>query len=124
MPTIAILGASNDTTKFGHKAVLAYQEADYIVFPINLKEKTIAGEKVYKSILDIPGDVDVASIYLPPSIGEKVAQEIVKKKVKKVFVNPGAESATLLKILNDAGIEVVQACSILEEGFLPEVFDE
>lgn len=124
MPTIAVLGASNNKNKYGYKAVRAYDLAGYTVYPINPKEKEIAGHTSFKSILDIPGTVDVATIYLPPEIGEKVISEVIRKKVKKVFLNPGAESPALLKKLARTKIEVVQACSILDAGFHPEAIDE
>ena len=124
MTNIAIIGASNNKKKYGYKAVRAYDEAGYVVFPINPKEEQIAGIKAYKSVLDIKENIDTASFYVPPQIGEIVAKEVVKKRIKKVFLNPGSESDKLIKILMDADTDVFRACSILAIGFHPEAFDE
>ena len=53
-PTIAIVGASSDPSKFGHKAVKAYLQQGYDVYPINPKGGEIAGCTVYTSLADIP----------------------------------------------------------------------
>ena len=124
MVTIAIIGASNNKKKFGYKAVRAYTEAGYEVFPINPREKAIAGIAAYKSILDIPKSVEIASFYVPPEIGKKIANDVVKKKVQRVFLNPGSESDRIVETLEKGGIEVIKACSILTIGFHPEAIDE
>ena len=66
---IAIIGASNNKEKYGNKAVRAYKKQGHSVYPVNPKEKTIEGLRVYKLILDIPDEIERASIYLPPEIG-------------------------------------------------------
>ncbi|MEM2131536.1 MAG: CoA-binding protein [Candidatus Woesearchaeota archaeon] len=117
---IAIIGASKDRNKYGNKAVRAYKELDNVVFPVNPHEKEIEGLPCYSSVLDIPMDVDVVSIYLPPEIGLKVADEIIKKGIKKVFLNPGSESDELINKLRLYGIEVILACSIRAVGKNPD----
>ena len=66
MKTAAILGASADPTKFGHKAVLAYALQGYTVWPVNPKESHIAGHPAYRDIASLPGRPEVISAYLPP----------------------------------------------------------
>ena len=68
-PTIAILGASADRTKFGNKAIRAYQQQGYEVFPVNPKGGEIEGLTVFKSLTEIPGHLNRVSVYLPPHIG-------------------------------------------------------
>ena len=66
MKTVAIIGASNDRGKFGNKAVRAFQQQGYTVYPVNPGETEIEGLPAYKSILDVPVRPDMASVYLPP----------------------------------------------------------
>ncbi len=122
MEKIAIIGASNNRAKYGNKAVRAYKEKGFLVFPVNPKEPEIEGLKCYKSVLDIPGSVELASFYVPPGTGEAVAEQVVKKGVKKVFLNPGAESPKIVEALSKAKVKVVQACSIVAIGKNPEEF--
>lgn len=120
MTSIAIIGASPNRTKYGNKAVRAYLKKGYKVYPVNPNEKKIEGLTCYSTILDIPGKVDLASIYLPPEIGIKVLEQIKNKGVKIVYVNPGAESDELVKKGKELGLELRLACSILAIGLRPD----
>lgn len=116
---IAIVGASKDRSKFSNKAVRAYKEKDHVVFPVNPHEKEIEGLPCYGNVFDIPLDVEVASIYLPPEIGLKIVEDIAKKGIKKVILNPGSESEELINKLRIYGIEVEKRCSIRAIGAEP-----
>ena len=62
---VAVIGASNDHGKFGNKAVRAFKRQGYDVVPINPHESEIEGLRAYKSVLDVPGSVDMATFYTP-----------------------------------------------------------
>lgn len=119
---IAIIGASKDRGKFSNKAVRAYKEQNHVVFPVNPHEKEIEGLPCYGSVVEIPLDVDVASLYLPPEIGLKVVEDIVKRGIKKVYLNPGSESNELVNKLRIYGIEVEKRCSIRAIGADPDKY--
>ena len=48
--------------------------------------------KTYASVLDVPGAIDMASFYVPPEVGERVIEDVAKKQIPEVWLNPGAES--------------------------------
>ena len=75
MSSIAIIGASIHTEKFGNKAVRVYKKLGWVVYPINPKEKEIENTKAYASITDLPQTPDRVSIYLPPQITLKIITE-------------------------------------------------
>lgn len=118
--TIAIIGASKNPEKFGNKAVKAYKKMGYKVFPVNPREEEIEGFKVYKSILDINENIDKVSIYLPPKLVLDVLEEIAKKGIKEVFLNPGTESEEAFEKAEELGLELVVSCSILAVGIHPD----
>ena len=118
-PKIAIIGASNDRNKFGNKAVRAYLKQGYEVFPVNIREEMIEGLKAYKSVLDIPDELDRVSIYLPPQIGINVLQEVAKKGLKEVWLNPGADTDAVINKAYELGLKPIVACSILGVGLDP-----
>jgi predicted CoA-binding protein len=120
MPSIAIIGASRNRNKFGNKAVRAYKSKGYEVFPINPKEKEIEGLKAYPSILKVSKPLDLASLYLPPSIGIKVIEEVAQAGVKVIYINPGAESPELIAKAKKLGLETRNTCSILAIGIHPD----
>ena len=119
-PTVAIVGASNDKTKFSNKAVRAYLQQGYEVFPVNPKETSIEGLKVYKSILDVPVQkLDRVSLYLPPAVGLRVLDDIAKKGCRELWLNPGAESDDIIERATDLKLHITVACSIVGVGINP-----
>jgi predicted CoA-binding protein len=121
MPTVAILGASTDRSKFGNKAVRAFQARGYTVYPVNPKGGEIEGLAVYKSLSEIPADVKLnrISVYLPPAIGLKTLPEIAQRGCDELWLNPGSESDELVAAAEQQGLNVVQACSIVGVGMSP-----
>ncbi|MGH8249005.1 MAG: CoA-binding protein [Gammaproteobacteria bacterium] len=123
MPTVAILGASAERSKFSNKSIRAHLRQGYTVYPVNPKGGEIEGLPVYKSLAEIPpGKLDRISVYLPPPIGMKVLPEIVARGTDELWLNPGADSDELVAAAQNAGLNVIQACSIVDLGVTPAQF--
>lgn len=119
-PTIAIVGASGDRDKFGNKAIRAYQSQGYQVFPVNPAGGEIEGLVAYASLGDVPQQpLDRIALYVPPAIGLKLLPEISRVGCGELWVNPGAESDELLAEAERLGLNVVQACAIVDLGANP-----
>lgn len=114
--TIAVIGASSDRRKFGNRALRAYRSQGFNVLAINPNEAEVEGVKTFASVLDVPGTIDMATFYVPPEIGERVIEEVARKGIAEVWLNPGAESDALLARAEALRIKPVQACSILAIG--------
>ncbi len=117
--TIAIIGASNDRAKFGNKAVRAFRQQGYAVFPVNPKEETVEGLPAFKSIAAVPVRPQMVSVYLPPPVLLKVLPDIAAKGCDELWLNPGTESAEVLAEAERLKLNVVQACSIVGVGVAP-----
>jgi len=113
-PTVAIVGASADKSKYSNKSLLAHQQAGFEVFPINPKEETIEGVKCYKSILDVPVELERISLYVPAVVGVKLLDDIAKKGCQELWINPGAESPELMEKASALGLNAIYACSYLD----------
>ncbi|MFT5527211.1 MAG: putative CoA-binding protein [Pirellulaceae bacterium] len=114
MPTVAIIGASSDRSKYGNQSVRAHLQQGYEVYPVNPKGGTIEGLTVYESIGDVPGEnLDRISVYLPPAVGMKVIEDIAAKGCDELWLNPGSESDELIQRAEELGLNVIQACSII-----------
>ena len=111
---IAIIGASKNREKQSNKAVRVYKNKNHVVFPVNPNERKIEGLICYNSLLEIPLDIEIASLYLPPELGLKVLDDIIKKGVKKIYLNPGSESPALIENLKNNDINYSLTCSIKE----------
>jgi uncharacterized protein len=116
---VAVIGASPDRAKFGNKAVRAFANQGYTVVPIHPREEQIEGWKAYKSVLDVPGQIDMATMYLAPAIGMRVIEEVAQKGIPEVWLNPGADSPELVERARALGLRTVVACSILGVGESP-----
>ena len=120
--TVAIIGASQDESKYGNKAIKAYIHQGWRVIPVNPNEKKIEGLKTYHSILDIRKNIDRVSLYVPPSIVIVIIEDIAEKGAKEVFFNPGTESKELVLKAKKLGIDPILACSILDINESPESY--
>jgi predicted CoA-binding protein len=119
---VAVIGASSDRSKFGNKAVRAFLRHGDTVVPVNPREPEVEGLKTYASVLDIPGPVDMATFYVPPRVGLHVIEDVAKKGIAEVWLNPGADSAELVERGEALGLRVVVACSIVGIGQSPSTF--
>jgi len=119
MPTIAILGASSDRNKFGNKAVRAFRAQGFTVIPINPREPVVEGETAYASVLDYPGAIDEASVYLPAAIGLAAMDQLKQKGVPVVWLNPGADGPEVVARARELGLDTRVACSIIGIGDTP-----
>ena len=61
---VAVIGASSDRRKFGNKALRAFAHQGYTVVPINPHEREIEGHRAYATVLDVPGTIDMATVYV------------------------------------------------------------
>lgn len=119
MPSVAIIGASSDRRKFGNKAVRAYLQKGWTVYPVNPRKQPIEGLQTFPTIADVPEPIDYVSLYVPPNVGLEVLPAIGARKPKEVWVNPGAESDELIETASKLGLETVLACSIVAIGLRP-----
>ncbi|MCX6861099.1 MAG: CoA-binding protein [Limisphaerales bacterium] len=119
MKTAAILGASADPAKFGHKAVLAYARQGYAVWPVNPKEPHIAGHPAYRDIASLPGRPEVISAYLPPQILLGLLPVIAQRGCDELWLNPGTDSLEVVAEAQRLGLPVIRACSIVGLGLSP-----
>jgi predicted CoA-binding protein len=122
MKTIAIIGASNDRRKFGNKAVRAFLQQGYEVFPVNPTAETIEGLRAFKSISDVPVRPQRISVYLPPKLLLAELPEIAARGCDELWLNPGTESDAVLAECERLGLHVIQACSIVGVGLVAEAF--
>jgi predicted CoA-binding protein len=116
---VAVIGASSNRNKFGNRALRAYERQGYTVLAINPNEREVEGHTTYASVLDVPGPIDIATVYVPPEIGVAVMEQLAQKGVPEVWLNPGADGDRVVARARDLGLKTIQACSILAIGERP-----
>ena len=120
--TVAVVGASNDRHKFGNKAVRAFQAEGYTVIPVTPNATQVEGLTAYASVLDIPGAIDMATVYVQPEVGMQLLPEFEKKGIAEIWINPGADSDELLAEARRRKLNIIAACSIVGIGQSPSSF--
>lgn len=120
--TIAVVGASNDRQKFGNKAVRAFRDEGHTVIPINPHEHDVEGLKTYASVLDVPGAIDMATVYVQPDVAERLVDEFVRKQIPEVWFNPGADTDEVMSEARTRKLNAIFACSIMGIGRSPHEF--
>ncbi|WP_418185026.1 CoA-binding protein [Aliarcobacter vitoriensis] len=121
--TIAIVGLSPDSEKASYRVASYLQKAGFKIVPIYPKEDTILGEKVYRSLSEIPFDIDLVDIFRKPDAIAKVVEEVLKikdeKNIKTVWFQLGLANNEAADIAKNVGLNVVQnKCTKIEHQAL------
>jgi uncharacterized protein len=119
MPAAAIIGASNDRSKWGNKSLRAFRQRGYTVYPVNPTETEVEGLPAYKSIADVPTRPELISVYVRPQVVLKLLPDIAAKGCDELWLNPGTASDEVLAEAERLKLNVIQACSIIAVGVSP-----
>ncbi len=114
--TIAIVGLSPKEEKPSNLVAKYLQNAGFKIIPVYPKEETILGEKVYRSLEEIPVKVDMVDVFRKPDVVSLVVdQAIARGDVKTVWTQIGIVNNTAAQKATDSGMNVVQnLCTKIE----------
>lgn len=118
--TIAVLGLSPDSTKDSYRVAEYLKNAGYTIVPVYPKEETILGEKVYRSLAEIPFAVDMVNIFRKPDALDAIADACIARGDVKVFwAQKGIVNNEAAEKARNAGMKVVQNhCSMVEHRLI------
>jgi len=118
--TIAVLGLSPDTTKASHQVAKYLKEVGFKIVPVYPKEDTILGEKVYRSLAEIPFPVDMVDVFRKPAALDAIADAcIARGDVKFFWSQQGIVNNAAAQKAEDAGMKAVQnMCTMVEHKAL------
>jgi predicted CoA-binding protein len=105
--TIAVVGASGDTSKPSHTVPRYLQRQGYRIIPVNPKGGEILGEKVYERLTDIPDQVEVVEVFRPSEETPDVARDAVEIGAKVLWLQEGISSEEADRIASERGLKVV-----------------
>ncbi|MEG0133344.1 MAG: CoA-binding protein [Clostridium sp.] len=111
----ALLGATDDTTKFGYKIFRLLEDKGYTVYGINPKYDSIDGIKVYKSIDELPEVIEGVNIIVNPKIALDALPKIKAKGIKNVWFQPGSFNDEVIEKAKELGFNIeVENCMHVE----------
>ena len=120
--TIAVVGIKMESFQPAYYVPQYMQSAGFriIPMPVYYPDATeILGEKVYRSLADIPQEIDLVNVFRRPSDVAKHAEDILAKKPKAVWMQSGIRNDEVAEMLAKAEIKVVQdACLMVEHRSL------
>ncbi len=116
--TIAIIGLSPNEDKASNRVAKYLQNAGFKIIPVYPKEEEILGEKVYRSLKEIPFKVDMVDIFRKPDvIGLVIDAAIERGDVDTVWTQLGLVNNEAAKRAVEAGMKVVQnKCTKIEHN--------
>jgi predicted CoA-binding protein len=109
----AVVGASEDRSKFGNITFRELRSRGKRVYPVNPKASEVEGETCYPSLAALPEPVERVLIVVPPKQGERVVKEAEAAGLTHVWFQPGAESDEALAYCEAHGIEAIAGHCIL-----------
>ncbi|HEY3609295.1 MAG TPA: acetate--CoA ligase family protein [Pseudonocardiaceae bacterium] len=107
---IAVIGASAETGKIGNSVMRNLVDGGYRgeIYPINPKADEILQRKVYRSITDVPGDVDVAVFAVPAKFVPQALEEVGAKGVAGAILIPSGFAETGNQALQDEVVAIAR----------------
>ncbi len=111
--SVAILGASNNPERFSNKAFLLLKDNGYKVVPVSPKMHTIDDIPVISDLELIKVPIDTLTVYVNAEISKKLLPKIINLKPRRIIFNPGTENLEIEKKLIEAGIKVINECTLV-----------
>jgi predicted CoA-binding protein len=103
----AVAGVSRDRAKYGNKVLRAYVQAGREVYGVHPTETEIEGVRCFPRLADLPVTPRGLSIVTPPPVTERLTEEAAASGVRRLWLQPGAESATALRRAEELGLSVI-----------------
>ncbi len=110
---VVILGASNKPDRYSYKALRMLREHGHEVLPVHPIIPEIEGVAVSPNLNSVEGPVDTVTMYVNASVSEPMADDFLQLAPRRVIFNPGAEAPALQTLLEAAGIECEEACTLV-----------
>ncbi len=113
MENVAIIGASHKSERYSHKAQEMLVEYGHNVYPVSPKGGEVLGVTVLTCASEITDAIDTVTLYVGPKHLTPNFWEIVALKPKRIIFNPGTEDQNLISQAKEAGIKVLEACTLV-----------
>ena len=106
--TIAVVGASRDPGKAGGSVPEGLQRRGFRIIPINPFADTLFGERVYRSLLDVPDEIDLVDVFRPAADAPEIARQAVAVGAKALWLQLDIRSDEARRIAEQAGLDYVE----------------
>jgi predicted CoA-binding protein len=105
---IAVVGASRDPNKAGGSVPFGLQRRGFRIIPINPYADTLFGERVYRSLADVPEKIDLVDVFRPAADAPEIARQAVAVGARALWLQLEIRSAEARRIAEEAGLAYVE----------------
>jgi len=110
---VAIIGATDKPDRYANKAMHALRKHGHEVVLVNPFKQEVEGQECLDSVTDYDGKVDTVTVYVNSKRFQDHIDDVIKVHPKRVIMNPGTEDDEHQQVLEDVGITVVRACTLV-----------
>jgi len=111
----AIVGATNNPQKYGHKVLVDLKNKGYKVVPINPKYQEVAGLTCYPALISLEERPDVVVLIVGAENAKKIVQNCIDLALNKIWFQPGSEYDEAVQMAQSAGFNIVTGKCIMEQ---------
>ena len=111
---VVVVGMSRNPSKAAHYVPKYLLENGYEIIPVNPVADEILGLKVYKSLDEVPGDIEIIDVFRPSNEVPNIVQTAIKKGVKVLWLQEGIYHPEVEKARNNGIICVWNRCMMKE----------
>jgi len=105
---IAVVGASRDPNKAGGSVPAGLQRRGFRIIPINPYAGTLFGERVYRSLADVPEKIDLVDVFRPAGEAADIARQAVAVGAQALWLQLEIRSDEARRIAEAAGLDYVE----------------
>ena len=113
MENVAVVGASSKDNRYSNLAMRMLAEHGHNPIPVAPARKEVLARIAYPTLASVPDRIDTVTMYIRPSRQATVLDEIVQIRPRRIIFNPGTENPGEYDRLLRAGIEVLEACTLI-----------
>jgi predicted CoA-binding protein len=106
--TIAVVGASRDPNKAGGSVPIGLQQRGFRIIPINPFAETLFGERVYRTLAEVPVKIDLVDVFRPANDAPEIARQAVAVGAKALWLQLDIRSGEARRIAEAAGLDYVE----------------
>ncbi len=111
----AIVGASNDASKYGHIVYHHLKDKGFEVLAVNPRLTDVGGDPCYPTLKDLPAPVDGVVSIVPPAATEQIVRHAAEAGIPRVWMQPGAESDQAIRFCEEHGIRAIHHACIMTQ---------
>jgi hypothetical protein len=113
--TVAVVGATDDRSKYGNRIYRDLKNKGFRVFAVNPKRDTVEGDPAFTSLDDLPEHPTIVDYVVPPPATLEILEQARRLGLLNAWIQPGAEDPAVLEYLEEHGFTyLANACIMVE----------